>query len=198
MKNISFNKCICIIAFLLGLYGCWSTDRYLKHKKKAEVLETTITNLNQAMEALEIEMNDSITLHAGRVKALTMSRQNLEAYYSGLLKAANIKAKNVQSVTDVTSLVADKVDSVPVYIDRFGGLSTEYRDAYTRISVCIDSNKVASFDYSIRDSLTILNTQKKHSILFGLIKWSEVEQTTVVNSNPKATIANIRTINVMR
>ena len=107
-----------------------------------------------------------------------------------------MKPKDVNKITSIGTEVRDTV-FVPVEVDSFGGLQTCYKDNFIDISVNISPEKLATIGYASRDSLSLIVNQKKHSILFGLIKWRSLEKTTIINHNPNATISSIETINVI-
>lgn len=185
---------ICMLMLLCIGYSFKVTSAYLQEKERATVLNQTINDLNQEIETYEVRLNDSTVVHAARVADLNMTIDNIENYYKDLLKANTIRPKDVSHVT-TTETSTHGVEIVPVYVDTFGGMKTSYIDPYTSIIVDIDSAKQAVIDYSIRDSLTIINYQKKHSILWGLIKWKKPSRTVVVSSNPKTTIVNVKSVN---
>lgn len=185
---------ICMLMLLCIGYSIKITSAYLQQKERATTLNQTINDLNQEIETYEVRLNDSIVVHAARVADLNMTIDNIEHYYKDLLKANTIKPKDVNHVT-TTETVTQSVEIVPVYVDTFGGMKASYIDPYTSIVVDIDSTRQAVIDYSIKDSLTIINYQKKRSILWGLIKWKKPSRTVVVSANPKTTIVNVTSVN---
>ena len=188
---------ILIIAFVaLAWYSYDTTVRLRKAQKMSDALETTISDLNQKIDRYEIQMNDSTRLHAATVKNLRMTADNIQAKYNELLAASNIKKKDVNSVATIGTETRDTV-YVPTETDSFGGLQTSYKDQFIDISVNINPERMATIAYAARDSLSLIVTQKKHSILFGLIKWKSLEKTTVINHNPNATISSLQTIDVI-
>lgn len=177
-------------------YAADTTKRLHEARQKSETLETTITDMNQKIDRYEIQINDSTRLHAATVKNLRMTAENIQAKYNDLLAASKMKPKDVNNVTTVGTEARDTV-FVPVEVDSFGGLQTGYKDNFIDISVNISPERMATIGYASRDSLSLIVNQKKHSILFGLIKWKSLEKTTVINHNPNATISSIETINVI-
>lgn len=188
---------VLIIAFLaLVWYSVDTTKRLHKAKQKSETLETTISDMHQKIDRYEIRINDSTRLHAATVKNLRMTTKNIQAKYNDLLAASKMKPKDVNNITTVGTESKDTV-FVPVEVDSFGGLQTGYKDNFIDISVNISPEKLATIGYASRDSLSLIVNQKKHSILFGLIKWRSLEKTTIINHNPNSTISSIETINVI-
>lgn len=188
---------IFILVFLALVWYSYDTTKKLNEaKQKSETLETTISDMNQKLERFEIQMDDSTRLHAATVKNLRMTADNIQAKYDELLKASSIKKKDVNSVAIIGTEAKDTV-YVPTEVDSFGGLQTGYKDQFIDISVNINPERLATIAYASRDSLSLIVTQKKHSILFGLIKWKSLEKTTVINHNPNATISSLQTIDVI-
>lgn len=188
---------IFIIVFAaLAWYAYDATVMLNKARKKSDALETTISDMNQKIKHFEIQIDDSTKLHAATVKNLRMTADNIQAKYYELLEASKIRKKDVDNVTTIGTEAKDTV-LVPVYNDSFGGLQTGYKDQFIDISVNVSPEKIATIAYASRDSLSLIVEQKKHSILFGLIKWKSLEKTTVINHNPNATISSLQTIDVI-
>lgn len=187
---------LAVAVVCLAGYSVAVTKKYNGAREKAGSLENTITDMRQELKAFEVRLNDSTVLHAATVKNLKMTADNIQARYDKLLKASSIKKKDVNQVSTVSTVSVDTV-FVPVTYDSFGGLKTSYSDRFIDISVCVDAAKMATVAYSSRDSLSLIVTQKKHSILFGLFKWKSLEKTTVINHNPRATVTSLETIDVI-
>ena len=186
-----------LVALVIVALACYSgrvTMTLLKEKEKSVNLEKTIDNLGQEAERYKVRLNDSVTLNAARTEALNMTINNIKRRYESLLKASSVKADDVSNVVS-SETVVHEIREVPVYVDSFGGLNVECNDDFVRIKVEIDSVKKATVDYSVRDSITVINYQKRHSLLFGLIKWRENARTVVVNHNPKAVVSSVTSIN---
>jgi len=169
----------------------------IKYKDESEMFENTISDLNQKIRQTEIRMNDSVMLYQAEVRNLTYSVDNLRSKYDRLLKASSTKPKDVGTMTNVVSKVVSK-DTVIALKDTFGGFRALFDDKFVKIDVSVRPDRSAIIDYEIRDSLTIINVQKRHSILFGLIKWNSWKSTKVINHNPKARIVELETINVIQ
>ncbi len=192
-----------VIIVLVGLCialgsGMYFFERaYEKQKEYATSFEETITGLQTDIKRERIRLNDSISLYMAEAQTLAFSKKNLEAKYNDLLKASKTRPKDVNSVTGV-SIQAHKVDTVTCLVDTFGGIKAGVHDEWANIDVEINKERQAIFDYSFKDSLTIMTVQKKHSILFGLIKWREHESTKVISHNPNAEISTLQTITIIK
>lgn len=172
-----------------------SNQRAAKYHKQSETLETTISDLNQQIKYTQICLNDTISVYQAEVKSLNFTKDNLEAKYKKLLEASKVKPKDVSSVTEVVTVV-HQIDTVIAIRDTFGGIKASLQDPFVNIDVEVKPDLNTIIDYEVQDSLTVINVQKKHSWLFGLIKWKEHKTTRVINHNPKANITNLQTIDV--
>lgn len=194
--NIKAVSALLFVGSLL-VYCYWATKELDKERSRSNALENTIYSLDETLDDFRITLNDTVKYYAAKVEDLTYTKKNLEGQYAELLKATSLKPKDVDKVTSAGLAIKDSIRELPVLVDSFGGLRTIYRDGYTTISVNISKERKADIKYVISDSLTIFNTQKKHSILFGLIKWRETKKTVVVSHNPKSRIVSFRTIDVI-
>lgn len=197
MWKTILNKCGLYIVIGVLCFSLWQTyNQSVKYQQKADTLEATISDLNQEIKYTKIKLNDSIAVYQAEVKNLNFTQSNLQARYDKLLAASKTKSKDVNNVTEVTSKV-HSVDTVVAIVDSFGGIKAKLEDAFVDIDVEVLPDRNTIIDYEVRDSLTIFNIQKKHSWLFGLIKWKEQKGIKVINHNPKAEIVNLRTIDII-
>lgn len=165
-------------------------------KDKSTKLENTISNLNQEIETLMVRTENGDSVKVSRVKTLEVTKNNVEAAYGGTLKATGVKVKYVDRIVNVSTEI-HSVDTIICQVDSFGGLKANYKDDFASIKVSVDSTRKAEIDYSVKDSLSIINYQKKHSILFGLIKWKSHEGCEVINHNPKSTPVTLMSYKVI-
>lgn len=186
-----------IIVFGILCVSLWQTcSQAQKYQKKADTLEATISDLHQEIKYTQIQLSDSISVYQAEVKSLNMTQKNLQAKYNKLLTASKIKPKDVNNVTEVATVVRS-IDTVIAVTDTFGGITAKLADPYIDIDVKVFPDFNTIIDYEVRDSLTLFNIQKKHSWLFGLIKWTEHKGIRVINHNPKATIVSLQTIDII-
>lgn len=185
-----------IVIALLCISLWESNNRAIQYHRLSNTFENTISDLNQEIKHTQIRLNDSIALYQAEVKNLSYSKNNLKAKYDQLLKASKLKPKDVGSVTEIVTVV-HQVDTVIAETDTFGGITARLQDPFVSIDVEVKPDLKALIDYEVRDSLTVITVQKKHSWLFGLIKWKEHKSTRVINHNPKANIVNLETIDVL-
>lgn len=175
-----------IIVVALACLLSYESKRAKIYKAKTNTLESTISSLNQQIKTSTIKLNDTLLLKQAEVRSLEITNKNLRSLYDELLRASGTKVKDVQTMVNVGTMTTGK-DTVLCLVDTFGGIKAHWVDQYINIKVDIDSARIAAIDYSIKDSLTIINYTKKHSLLFGLIKWKSYEGCKVVTHNPKAT-----------
>lgn len=175
-----------VIVVTLACLLSYESKRVKTYKTKSRTLENTISSLNQQIKTSTIKLNDTLLLKQAEVRSLEITNKNLQSLYDELLRASSTKAKDVQTMINVGTMTTGK-DTVLCLVDTFGGIKAHWVDQYINIKVDIDSARMAAIDYSIKDSLTIINYTKKHSLLFGLIKWKSYEGCKVVTHNPKAT-----------
>lgn len=185
-----------LVIGLLCIALCESNKRAHSYHKLSNTLESTITDLNQEIKYTQLRLNDSISVYQAEVKSLSFTKDNLEAKYKKLLKASQLKPKDVNTITEVVTVIHE-VDTVLAEVDTFGGIKAQLQDPFVSIDVEVQPDLNTVIDYEVRDSLTVVTVQKKHSWLFGLIKWKEHKSTRVINHNPKASIVDLQTIDVI-
>lgn len=185
-----------IAVFLLSAVLTANCVRESKYREKAEALEETVSGLNQEMKKERLVFRDSIAVCQAEIKTLAMTKDNIEARYSELLKASSLKPKDVNAVTEVVTVV-HSVDTVYAEADSFGGVRAKLEDPFVSIGVEVFPSLETIIDYSVRDSLTVVSVQKKHSWLFGLIKWKEHKSVRVINHNPKADVTGLNMVEVI-
>lgn len=185
MKNRAAWLMAAIIIALSCMMNC--QGRKAKEAKKlSDTMEKTLSLINQKVIIENIQLEDSLTAKQAEVKNLMVTNKNLSSMYGKLLKSSKTKPKDVDNITSVGAITAG-TDTVICLVDSFGGLQAHWQDKYIDIKVDIDSTRKAMIDYKMKDSLTIITFQKKHSILFGLIKWKSYEGCKVIMHNPKST-----------
>ena len=199
MRKIKIQFTYILVALVAALSFSLhdALNKYHAARDKSNALEATVTDMEQQIKRFEVRINDSTKAHAAQVSDLHMTIKNIEKRNGELLAAAKIKPKDVGRTESIGTVTKDTV-RVPVYIDSFGGMQASYTDDYTKIDVAISQKREAAISYAIKDSLTVINVQKKHSILFGLIKWKETEKTTVISHNPKSEVVGLEVIDVIQ
>lgn len=183
-KNALVAGLALIILVFFALFAHQSKVAY-KNKAKAEALERTVSNEGAKAEVTELKLNDSLRVMQADVEDLQITIKNLKSRYNNLLASSKIRTKYVDRVVEINTVTHDTVKTI-CKVDSFGGMNVKYADNYTKINVDIDSSRHAVIDYTVNDSLTIINYTKRHSLLFGLIKWNSYKGCKVITHNPKA------------
>lgn len=188
-----------LIAIILVFFVLFSNRAKLATEKDKEIktLENTISNIQKQAKVTELKLNDSLEVKQAEIEALEITKKNLQDKYVSILNPTNIKAKDVDKLTTAT-IETHSIDTVTCEVDSFSGLRASYADRFTYISVNIDSSRKAIFDYTFRDSLTIVNYTKRHSLLFGLIKWKSYEGCRVISHNPKSIPTSVVSYSVIK
>lgn len=197
MWKLLFSKYGIYLVLGVMFYALWYyANQASVYHQKAEDLELTINDLSQNLTKTKIRLNDSVSICMAEIKSLTMTKDNIQARYDQLLKSTKTNKKDVGNVTQVATATHSK-DTVIALVDSFGGIKANLSDSFVDIDVEVLPNRNTIINYEMRDSLTLLNIQKKHSWLFGLIKWKEHKGLRVINHNPKAEITHVQTIDVI-
>ena len=172
---------------ILGMFALFSHQAKIAYKNriKANALEKTINNENKQAKVDKLRLNDSLEVMQASVENLQVTLSNLKSKYNNLLAASKVKVKYVDRITEIKT-TTHSVDTVICKVDSFDGLTAHLDDGYANIKVDIDTARRATIDYTINDSLTVINYTKRHSLFFGLIKWKSYQGTKVITHNPKA------------
>ena len=167
-------------------------------KKKVEQLEHTVSNIGKNEMTTTTVKTDKGDVTVASVEPLKATDKNIGDRYGREMEvvreASGAKKKDVDNLSSVGVTTSDSV-TVPVTVEPFGGLTTHFSDDFTTIDVRIDSMKTAAISYEVRDSLVIVSWAKRHSILFGLIKWkSGKRRIEAFSKNPKSTISSFEVL----
>lgn len=187
-----------VLILLLGL--SYTTYNLYKErqafKKKAEQLENTAAYIGTAPHNSTVVKTEKGDVTVVTTEPMKATRKVVEARYSDDLKVAHgagVRPKDVDEISHIGVSTSDSV-TVPVKEEPFGGLSTHFEDDYTRIDVLIDTAMMATIDYEMRDSIVVIANRKRHSILFGLIKWKGRAKIEAFSRNPKATVMSVEVL----
>ncbi|MBW4733942.1 DUF6549 family protein [Prevotella melaninogenica] len=184
---------VAIAAESVALYRGYERNRKIENTSKT--LANSLSNIGKAPEKAVLSTKK------GSIQALVatpsgLTNKNIKDRYSEDIKPIKSIGVNAKDVTGIQKITTDTRDTIytPMVSNSFGGLEAHYKDNFATINVSIDSTRNSIINYSIRDSLVIINFQKKHSILFGLIKWRESKKVEVHSLNPKTTISGFEVI----
>lgn len=184
---------VAIAAESVALYRGYERNRKIENTSKT--LANSLSNIGKAPEKAVLSTKK------GSIQALVatpsgLTNKNIKDRYSEDIEPVKSIGVNAKDVTGIQKITTDTHDTIytPMISNSFGGLEAHYKDNFATINVSVDSTRNSIIDYSIRDSLVIINFQKKHSILFGLIKWRESKKVEVHSLNPKTTISGFEVI----
>lgn len=184
---------VAIAAESVALYRGYERNRKIENTSKT--LANSLSNIGKAPEKAVLSTKK------GSIQALVatpsgLTNKNIKDRYSEDIEPVKSIGVNAKDVTGIQKITTDTHDTIytPMISNSFGGLEAHYKDNFATINVSVDSTRNSIIDYSIRDSLVIINFQKKHSILFGLIKWRESKKFEVHSLNPKTTISGFEVI----
>lgn len=184
---------VAIAAESVALYRGYERNRKIENTSKT--LANSLSNIGKAPEKAVLSTKK------GSIQALVatpsgLTNKNIKDRYSEDIEPIKSIGVNAKDVTGIQKITTDTRDTIytPMVSNSFGGLEAYYKDNFATINVSIDSTRNSIINYSIRDSLVIINFQKKHSILFGLIKWRESKKVEVHSLNPKTTISGFEVI----
>lgn len=184
---------VAIAAESVALYRGYERNRKIENTSKT--LANSLSNIGKAPEKAVLSTKK------GSIQALVatpsgLTNKNIKDRYSEDIEPIKSIGVNAKDVTGIQKITTDTHDTIytPMVSNSFGGLEAHYKDNFATINVSIDSTRNSIINYSIRDSLVIINFQKKHSILFGLIKWRESKKVEVHSLNPKTTISGFEVI----
>lgn len=184
---------VAIAAESVALYRGYERNRKIENTSKT--LANSLSNIGKAPEKAVLSTKK------GSIQALVatpsgLTNKNIKDRYSEDIEPIKSIGVNAKDVTGIQKITTDTRDTIytPMTRNSFGGLEAHYKDNFATINVSVDSTRNSVIDYSIRDSLVIINFQKKHSILFGLIKWRESKKVEVHSLNPKTTISGFEVI----
>lgn len=187
-----------VLLLLIGL-SCSTYNLYKEcqaYKKKAAQLENTAANIGQSHQTSQVVKTDRGDITVVTTEPLKVTKKVIEERQKEDLmvaQGAGVRPKDVDEISHIGVSTSDSV-TVPVKEEPFGGLSTHFEDDYTRIDVLIDTAMMATIDYEMRDSIVVIANRKRHSILFGLIKWKGKAKIEAFSRNPKATVRSVEVL----
>lgn len=196
--NKSFYAILLLALTVLGLgYATYRLTLECKAlEKKASQLENTAANIGQAPQSSTVVKTDKGDITVVSSEPLKATEKVIEARHGenmAIAKETGVKPKDVDAISTISTSTSDSV-TAPVKVEPFGGLSAHFEDSYARIDVRIDSMKTATIQYEMRDSIVLLSTRKRHSILFGLIKWKGKAKYEAFSRNNKTTVVSVEVL----
>lgn len=192
---------LAVLALISCAFGIW---QYGKGKAVSEERKQVMGSLVAYQDSLEyarVKLSDTVAVMAAKTAAVYMDKRTMERLYRAEAENARklgARLKDIQSMQQVTTVTRDTVYT-PVYIDNAERMCTSFGDGYVTIHACIPKDGDATVDYSITDSLQIVEYYVPHSILWGLVKWSSrTGEYAAIPMNPKSHIEGFKVEKVIR
>ena len=185
-----------ILVFLsIFCYNKWqkTKQKYNDEKDKTELLSESISNLSDTAKVYKLKLNDSVSVMAVKVNALTISRENIKSTLLGKekeLKAAKVSKKEIKSVASIATTVHDSV-MVPVYIDTLKNLTAEYKDSFLTIKATIFRNYTANIKYTDYEDFDLI-AKRAPTKRFLFFKWRYRNTYLLVPHNPKVWVKKLK------
>ena len=183
----------CLISFL------YFSNKRLKSKVSELKTENTLLSWNidaltGEVERTKLRLNDSVTLYAAKVQALTLSAQDWKRLYSEEAKTVK-KLKNdfseVQSVATVVTVTKDSLIYAPLQVKGYD-FHAEHKSKWIDISVSGNTAKEESFfSYEKRDSLMLINTIERKKLLRIIKYGKKAEKFEAVSFDEKTKIQGV-------
>lgn len=189
------------VVLLVGL-SCSTYHLYKErkaYKEKAERLEKSVSQIGQARQERKELHTDNGTLSSVTTEPIQVTSKNIRERYAAdvqVVKDAGIKGRDIDELTHINISTRDSVSAEVQHIDSTT-MHVHYADGYARIDVQIDTLRTAAIDYEIKDSVVVVAYQKRHRLLFGLIRWKETERVEVHSKNPKAEVESVEVVQRM-
>lgn len=172
-----------------------SYEKYKKEESTSKVLANSLSNIGKSPERISLNTRNG-TVEALVSTPINLTKRNIKDRYSEDIypvKSMGVKERDILGIQKISTNTHDTI-YVPMVENAFGGLEAHYTDKFATINIFVDSSRNSLIDYSICDSLVVIDYQKRRSILFGLIKWRESKRIEVHSLNPKTTITGFEVV----
>ena len=181
-----------ILVFLsIFCYNKWqkTKQKYNDEKDKTELLSESISNLSDSAKVYKLKLNDSVSVMAAKVNALTVSNNTLMGKEKEL-RAAKVSKKEIKSIASVATVVHDSV-RVPVYIDTLKNLTAEYKDSFMTIKATIYRNYTANIKYTDYEDFDLI-AKRAPTRRFLFFKWRYRNTYLLIPHNPKVWVKKLK------
>lgn len=176
-------------------FGAWQYMEAKKATSDKEKVSSALVVSRDSLTYAKIRLNDTVTVMAAKTKAIYMDKTTIAILYHKEVanaKQLGLRLKDIQAMQQVSTIIKENV-YVPVYIDTLKRLCASFSDAFVSINTCIPTAGNASIEYSIKDSIQIVEYYAPHQILWGLIKWSSrTGEYGAYSLNPKMDIVGFK------
>jgi hypothetical protein len=195
-----------LLSFIALLYVAFESGRHIEADKKS-----THTSLPKQMpsesSAIAVEQYTDSQGHKHNVfmnqesqRVIKKRTVSLLPYIDSVALALNIKSKQLEAESTVSTVThEDSVKFLRIQVDSLKRLVYYYDDKYLKLIVRMGAKDstldTANFDFSYNDSLRIDQYWKRKKLL-GLNIGSKQHFTDISSSDPRTTIAGLKTLTV--
>ena len=162
-------------------------------------MERSVSQIGKPKQEKKELHTDNGTLTSITTEPVKVTSKNIRERYADDVKEvkdAGIKGRDIDELTHINISTRDSVSAELHHVDSTT-MNVHYADGYARIDVQIDSLRSATIDYEVKDSVVVVAYQKRHRLLFGLIRWKETERVEVHSKNPKAEVESVEVVQRM-
>lgn len=190
-----------LIALVLLLSGIlfFGYKDWRRQKESIAQLERSVSQIGKPKQEKKELHTDNGTLTSITTEPVKVTSKNIRERYADDVKEvkdAGIKGRDIDELTHINISTRDSVSAELHHVDSTT-MNVHYADGYARIDVQIDSLRSATIDYEVNDSVVVVAYQKRHRLLFGLIRWKETERVEVHSKNPKAEVESVEVVQRM-
>lgn len=190
-----------LIALVLLLSGIlfFGYKDWRRQKESIAQLERSVSQIGKPKQEKKELHTDNGTLTSITTEPVKVTSKNIRERYADDVKEvkdAGIKGRDIDELTHINISTRDSVSAELHHVDSTT-MNVHYADGYARIDVQIDSLRSATIDYEVKDSVVVVAYQKRHRLLFGLIRWKETERVEVHSKNPKAEVESVEVVQRM-
>lgn len=189
---------IALVLLLSGILFFGYKD-WRRQKESIAQLEKSVSQIGKPRQEKKELHTDNGTLTSITTEPVKVTSKNIRERYADDVKEvkdAGIKGRDIDELTHINISTRDSVSAELHYVDSTT-MNVHYADGYARIDVQIDSLRTATIDYEVKDSVVVIAYQKRHRLLFGLIRWKETERVEVHSKNPKAEVESVEVVQRM-
>lgn len=163
-----------LFAFVCSLAGCaYYYNKNKENKQKVTMLGQNVYALTNKVAKKQVKLSPKVTVNTGEVTRLSLDLKTYKELYAKEAKEVEKLTKRLSDVSLVSTANITASDTVPAQtIHKKDTTKYVYAGKYASIvnTVVKDS---ATFAYSYKLKLKVINTIEYHRLLFGLIKLGE-------------------------
>lgn len=163
-----------LFALICSIAGCaYYYNKNKQSKAKVTMLSQNVYALTNKVAKKQVKLTPTVTVNTGEVTRLSLSLKTYQDLYAEQAKEVEKLTKRLSDVSSVATANIVAADTVAAQtIHKKDTTKYVYTGKYASIvnTVVKDS---ATFAYSYKLKLKVINTIEYHRLLFGLIKLGE-------------------------